>query len=93
MRPSCLNCARKHLAKAEINLTESKLGYPSFFWLCIGNMSEAEDELLRDYSELSKMIRNERKLLEDDPEYEIPIMDLIEAVSAVAAEEDINEQA
>lgn len=91
MRPSCVNCARKHLAKAEINLTESKLGYPEFFWLCIGHMSEAEDELIRDYPELSHQVRNERKLLEEDPDYQIPIMDLIAAISAVAAEEDVNE--
>ena len=88
MRPSCLNCARKHLAKAEITLHESKQGYPSHFWLCMGNMSEAEDELLRDYPELSNAVRNERKLLEDEPSYEIPLMELIEKVTVAAVEEE-----
>jgi hypothetical protein len=89
MRPSCLNCARKHLAKAEITLHESKQGYPSHFWLCMGNMSEAEDELLRDYPELSNAIRNERKLLEDNPSYEVPLMELIDRVTYAADEEEL----
>jgi len=88
MRPSCLNCARKHLAQAEILLHESKQGYPEHFWLCMGHMAEAADELLRDYSELADHVRNERKLLEDDPEYQVPLMDLIAKVSAVAEEEN-----
>ena len=89
MRPSCLNCVRKHLAKAEINLTEWKLGYPSrYYWMCMGQMSEAEDEAIRDYPDLAKEIRNERKLLEDDPAYEIPLLDLIDVVTAVAEEEE-----
>lgn len=92
MRPSCLNCARKHLAQAEILLHESKQGYPEHFWLCMGHMAEAGDELLRDYPELANQVRNERKLLEEDSDYQIPLMDLIAAVSAVAAEEDVNEQ-
>jgi hypothetical protein len=91
MRPSCLNCARKHLAQAEILLHESKQGYPDHFWLCMGHLAEAADELLRDHQNLADQIRNERKLLEDDPEYQIPIMDLIAAVSEVAGEES-NEQ-
>lgn len=57
--------------------------------MCMGNMSEAEDELLKDYPELSNAVRNERKLLEDDPSYEIPIMELIERVTAAAEEEEI----
>jgi len=51
-------------------------------------MAEAEDELLRDYPKLSELVRNERKLLEDDPVYEIPLMDLIDQVTAAAEEEE-----
>ena len=87
MRPSCLNCARKHLAQAEILLHESKQGYPEHFWLCMGHLAEAADELLRDHAGLAEQIRNERKLLEEDYDYQIPIMDLITAVTAVAEEE------
>jgi hypothetical protein len=58
----------------------------------MGHLAEAADELLRDYPELADNIRNERKLLEDDGDYQIPIMDLIAAVSA-ADEEESHEQA
>lgn len=58
----------------------------------MGHLAEAGDELLRDYPELAGQVRNERKLLEEDPDYQIPIMDLIEAVTAVAVEEETNEQ-
>jgi len=54
----------------------------------MGNMSEAEDELLRDYPELSNEIRNERKLLEEEPAYEVPLMDLIDKVTSTAVEEE-----
>ena len=87
MRPSCLNCSRKHLAQAEILLHESKQGYPEHFWLCMGHLAEAADELLTDYPQLAEQVRNERKLLEEDDDYQIPIVDLIMAVSAVAEEE------
>lgn len=90
MRPSCLNCTRKHLAQALVLLHESKKGYPTHFWLAQGHLAEAEDELLRDYPALADVVRNERKLLEEDPSYEIPLMDLIEQVTAAAEEEEIS---
>lgn len=88
MRPSCLNCSRKHLAQALVLLHESKKGYPTHFWLAQGHIAEAEDELLRDHPELAEIVRNERKLLEEDSSYEIPIMDLIDRVTAAAEEEE-----
>lgn len=87
MRPSCLNCVRKHLAEAEIYLTESKLGYDRHFWMAIGSMSHACAESIRDYPELALVLRNEYKLLEEDPDYQIPILDLIDAVTEVAEKE------
>lgn len=72
-------------------LHESKKGYPAHFWLAQGHLAEAEDELLRDYPELAEIVRNERKLLEEDPAYEIPIMDLIDRVTAAAEEEEISD--
>ena len=94
MRPSCLDCARKHLMKAEINLTESKLGYPNHYWRGLGHISEAEDETVRDYPKLAEQFRNERKLLEEDPDYHIPLMDLVEMVTKVAEAEyaDVEEE-
>ena len=45
-REFCPRCAIKHLAKAHILLNESKLGYPHHVWYAMGNMSEAEDEIV-----------------------------------------------
>lgn len=83
MRPSCLNCARKHLAKALININESRLGYPAFRWLAIGHLSEAEDELLAKYKSESLKIRDHRKAYEDDEEYIIPILEMIDDLTAM----------
>lgn len=83
MRPSCLNCARKHLAKALINLNESRLGYPVFVWLAIGHLSEAEDELLARYPEQSLSIREHRKALEDDNSYIFDILEIISELTEV----------
>jgi len=60
MRISCLSCARKHLSKAEALMDEAQLGYPLHAWLAIGQMSEAEDELLKKYPEMANVIRAER---------------------------------
>lgn len=65
LRPSCLMCVRKHIAKAQILLTEAELGYPAHFWIALGNLSEAEDESIKDYPELSKKIREARLIIQD----------------------------
>ena len=83
MRPSCLDCARKHLAKALININESLLGYPAHRWLAIGNMSEAEDELVIRYKQQALMIREHRKAYEQDPNYIIPILEIIDDLTTV----------
>ena len=81
MRPTCLNCARKHLAKALINMNEYRLGYPTFVWLAIGHLSEAEDELITRYPEQAYEIREHRKALEDDHTYLVPILETIDALT------------
>lgn len=83
MRSSCLNCARKHLAKALININESLLGYPTHRWLAIGHMSEAEDELLARYREKASLIREHRKAYEEDPNYIIPILEIIDDLTTL----------
>ena len=77
MRTSCLDCARKHLAKACINMNEARLGYRDHKWLAIGHMSEAEDELLKEYQGFALIIRDHRKAYEEDWEYSVPILELI----------------
>ncbi len=84
MRPSCYFCARKHISKASIKLQEAQLGYPAHIDLAIGELSEAEDELLELRPDLANLIRTHRKGLEaslsGDPTgaaYRVPIMELL----------------
>ena len=60
MRSSCLMCGSKHVAEAEVLMKESLLGYPIHALLCLGHLSQAEDELLAEYPEIANMIRAER---------------------------------
>lgn len=82
MRPTCTYCARKHLAQALILLHEAEQGYPEHYWLAVGHLAEASDELLREYPDMAREIRSERKALEiahgDGKPYQIPIMTLID---------------
>jgi len=64
MREPCLSCLMKHISKAIILLSESQLGYPLHFWLALGNLSEAEDEIVDLYPEFAKKIREIRLGLE-----------------------------
>lgn len=83
MRPSCTYCARKHLAQALILLQESVQGYPEHYWLAMGHLAEASDELLQAYPALANTIRDQRKKLEEaGPRagIQIDIMGLIKQV-------------
>lgn len=92
MRPSCLNCARKHCAQALILLTECKLGYGGlWFWLAIGHMAEAEAELLREYPDEAQLIRTKRKVLEDDDSYDPKLDKTIERLCDVEQNSDTTE--
>jgi|ERR1035437_9973651 hypothetical protein len=64
LRKSCLLCVRKHLGKAESLFAEVNNGYPDHFGLAIGNMSEAEDESILAFPELSTKIRAYRLRIE-----------------------------
>lgn len=77
MRDDCLNCARKHLAMALVLDTESRLGYPQHRWLAIGNMCLAESELCIKWLDVAIEIREHRKAYEEDPDYILPLMDII----------------
>ena len=78
MRPTCLACARKHLAQAVILGIEAATGYPTFKWLVIGHMAEAEAELVTEYPDLANEIREYRKEYESDMTCGLPLMSLIE---------------
>jgi hypothetical protein len=69
MRPSCLDCARKHIAEAEVLIRESVMGYPLHAWLSIGHLSQAEAELIKDYPSVAHEVRAERLNLIDGMNY------------------------
>lgn len=80
MRPSCPDCARKHLAQAVVLLQEAQQGYPEHRWLAIGHLGEAADEIIQALPQVAASIREHRKRLEVDPAYPVPGMLLIEAI-------------
>lgn len=81
MRASCLSCARKHLAAAEVLMCEALLGYPIFSWYAVGHLEQAEEELLSDYPNEAAAVRAERVNYADSLEFEIK-NDTIRLVSA-----------
>lgn len=80
MRKSCLSCALKHIAQASVLLSESFKGYPNHFWFSLGHLAEAEDELIRDYKDISNLIRDVRLTLEKDKNYPVDFNILITSV-------------
>lgn len=78
----CPLCAVKHVARAESLLAEAKLGYPKNFWRCLGELSLAEDHLLKESPALAAHIREHRKRLETDPAYKVPFGDLLLTISS-----------
>jgi len=66
MRSVCIHCALKHVGKAIVLISESQLGYPEHLYIALGNLSEAEDEILQKYPYLAEKIRNIRLQIEED---------------------------
>lgn len=87
MRPTCLDCAGKHLAQACVLLKETKTGYPTFRWFVIGHLAEAEEETVRDYPELANEIREYRTEWDADETTIIPFEDLLSKVEELLMEE------
>lgn len=83
MRPSCLDCARKHLAQALILIHETEMGYPIHKWIAIGHLAEASDELLYDYPQMAHIIRAERLNYMENSNYKINILDLISQITSL----------
>ena len=86
-RPSCLDCIRKHLAQASALMDEARQGHPQHRWLAIGHLGEAEAESLGAYPDLAKAIRKERLLYMENPDHDVPIMELIDQASEMAEED------
>lgn len=90
----CLNCARKHLARANIRMYEFLSGaYPSEFWLALGEMSLAEDHVILIHPEIAEKIREERKKTEEEENYYPNIISLIDIITEVALQEDAEDSA
>ena len=72
VRPSCLECAEKHLGAAMVILSEIHDGY-SYRLQFIGHLHEAEDES-QEWPELHRLIRQSRKQYQQKglvPDWEI----------------------
>ena len=72
MRPTCLDCTRKHLAQAHVLLDEfasDPEDFEVFFWFAMGHMAEAEAESRGDYGDLSFIIRAHRSRMEQDDDF------------------------
>ena len=80
MRESCRECACKHIAQARVLLLEKDKGYPEHYWFAMGHLAEAEDELVRDFPEETRLVRAERLKLQKNRDYGMPFADLINAI-------------
>lgn len=91
MRPSCLDCAGKHLAQACVLLKETKTGYPAFRWFVIGHLAEAEAETVREYPELANEIREQRIAWNEDESIVIPFEELLAKIDELLEAEPLME--
>lgn len=76
-RKSCVLCACKHLAQARVLLQETRAGYAEHFWYALGHLAEAEAELVEDFPDMAKQLREERKQLELYPRHKFPFKALL----------------
>lgn len=81
MRPTCADCALKHISQASILLSEAHQGYPTHLFYALGHMAEAADELVREYPVYASRVRAERKKLEVDFDYTPDFEGLLETIA------------
>jgi glycosyltransferase involved in cell wall biosynthesis len=86
MRPSCRDCARKHLGQAVVLLSEAAQGYPDHYWLALGHLAEAGDELASEYAPLAEKVRKVRKLIElaGPTSFKAPALDVLPLIAQVS---------
>lgn len=87
MRPTCLECAGKHLAQACELIKEMSTGYPAFKWYVIGHLAEAEEETVRDYPDLANEIREYRVEWSDLQTLIIPFEELFARIDELLIKE------
>ena len=77
MQDSCLSCYRKHVSKANVFENEANMGYPLHKYLAIGELSCAEDEVVKEFPILAEQTR-EIRLKYEFENTPIPTLELIE---------------
>jgi len=91
MRDTCLDCALKHIAQAEVLMEEAFLGYPLHSYYAIGHLAEAEAELLAEHAPLADSVRILRKAYEHDFSYPVPTAAIMESIIVMKDEPLTNE--
>jgi hypothetical protein len=69
--------------QALVLLGEANQGYPEHFFLAIGHLAEASDELVQQYPDQANTIRKERLKLWLDRNYAPPLLDLAMELDAL----------
>ena len=70
----CLNCCRKHIAKAEAYYAQWLTGYPNDKWFCIGELCHAEEHVLSTYPSFAAEIGTARKEIEFDGSVDLSLL-------------------
>lgn len=91
-RPPCLDCVRKHLGQAAVLMDEARQGYPLHRWLAIGHLSEAASEILAAVPAFAEELRKHRLKYIADPDYQVPIMDLLAKADSMAGPREQEEE-
>ena len=82
MRKSCLNCARTHVAQAELLLYRARSEHISYVWYAIAHLAEAEAELLIKWPGHAEIIHQHRIFLTEDNDYMVPTFQLLQSLTS-----------
>ena len=88
MRKSCIDCVIKHITQAHILMLESKLGYPLHYYIAIGHLAEAEDEVADISLAMANRIRDIRKDIEQKENADFDVLELIQVVLDITPDAD-----
>lgn len=93
MMTSCTECAIKHLSTAAAYIREANNGYPDYRLWAIGELVQAEFELMDVYPDQSQRVRAERLLWRNSrrgpKEYNIPFMEIMKTLQDISDAEVI----
>jgi hypothetical protein len=69
-------------------MEEARLGYPHHRWIAVGHLAEASAESVLKYPKLAAEIREHRLKYSQDPDYVVPIMELIAKAEKLSKSEN-----